>query len=194
MIAQLLIPASMILKHERILRDGTLFRFKTNPIDPSDPFQGRYVQLNFESDYIPSTAGINAVTPNPRERVYVTLDPDSDGFCKLTGWSRTKPESGNYLKLKYQGLEYDWREKNQALRCKGLRFDLPFDRYYMEENKAPHAEKMLSGARSNRFQPPSTNRVTNCWVTVRVLKGTARIEDLLIDGTPVRELVSQIDE
>lgn len=190
-IAQLLIPASMILKHERILRTGVLYRFKTRPVDPADPLQGRYVRLGFEHDYIPSTTGTNTVTPNRKEHVYVTLDSGADGFCELTGWSRTKPESGDYLKLKYWGFEYDWREENQALRCKGLRFDLPFNRFYMEESKAPRAEKMLPGFRGSLRQSPNTNLVTNCWVTVRVLNGEALIEDLLIDGTPIRELAGQ---
>ena len=54
---QLWVPASMILKHERVLREGMrvneLFRLRTQPFDPADPFQGRYVWLQFINDYIP---------------------------------------------------------------------------------------------------------------------------------------------
>ncbi len=37
-LAQLYVPASMIFRNERVIREGTAFKFKTAPIDPNDPF------------------------------------------------------------------------------------------------------------------------------------------------------------
>ncbi len=54
-VAQFAAVGSLIAKHERVLREGTVHRFRTRPIDPADPFQGRYVQLVYERDYIPGT-------------------------------------------------------------------------------------------------------------------------------------------
>jgi len=191
--AQLLIPASMILKHERILRTGTLYRFKTRPIDPADPFQGRYVQLGFKNDYIPA---INKNTPAPKrnEKVFVSLETGTDGLCVLKSWSRTHPKSGNYLKLKYTGTRNQWNRDTKKNTYLGLRFHLPFNRFYMDENKAPRAEKMVRGIRINLNEPANTNLVTNCWANVRVLNGAALIEDVLVDGTPIRELAARPPE
>lgn len=162
--AQLLIPAAMIVKHERILRTGELYRFKTRPIDPADPWQGRYVQLQFDEAVRYQTQSSQPV-PERNERVFVILGTDADGFCQIKGWSRTKPKSGNYLKLTYTGFP--------------LR--LPFNRFYMEESQAPRAETLAREA----------TRSTNCWANVRILNGDARIEDVLIGGTSLRELAGQ---
>ncbi len=187
--AQLLIPASMILKHERILRTGTLYRFKTRPIDPADPFQGRYVQLGFENDYIP---GINKNESSPKynERVFVRLGIETNGLCVLKSWSRTRPENNDYLKLKYRGSRSRWNRETRTSKHLGLRFELPFDRFYMEESKAPRAEQLVRSTRIDLFGE-NTNLVTNCWANVRVLNGAALIEDVLVDGTPIRELAAQ---
>lgn len=190
--AQLLIPASMILKHERVLRIGELYRFKTRPIDPSDPLQGRYIQLGFENDYIPVITGTNTVAPKCGERVYVTLAADTDSFCKLTGWSRKKPETNDYLKLKYSGYRNHWGRKTMICTTLGLGFELPFDHFYMNENKAPQAEQLTRRRRLGlQHGTENTNQYTNCWVNVRILNGTALIEDVLVDGTPIRELAAQ---
>jgi len=180
---QLLIPASMILKHEKVMRDGTLYRFKTRPFDPADPFQGRYVQLRFENDYI--VASTNAIEPARNERVYVTLDTDPNGLCKLTGWSRARPEQGDYLKLKYWGKKYNWSAKENSQRYPGLQFKLPFNRFYMEESKAPRAERLVRNRRIKFPRIKAEKPATNCWATVRILNGTGLIEDLLVDGTSI---------
>ena len=38
-LAQLFVPAKMILDREDVLSTGTAFNFKTRPIDPTDPFR-----------------------------------------------------------------------------------------------------------------------------------------------------------
>lgn len=177
---QLLVPASMILKHERILREGELYRFRTRPIDPADPFQGRYVRLGFENDYIPGT-NEKEQAPEHNDRVFVTLSTDAEGFCQMKGWSRTKPETGAFLKLTYSGPKHDWNRPTQKSTYKGLWFRLPFDRFYMEESKAPRAETLVREGTRN----------TNCWAAVRVLNGTALIENVYIAGTPIRELAAR---
>ena len=47
-LVQLVVPAKMIFDKEVILKTGTIYKFKTQPIDPSDPFRGKYVTLNYE--------------------------------------------------------------------------------------------------------------------------------------------------
>ena len=46
--AQWYVPSKMILDREDILKNGEEFKFLTQPIDPSDPFRGKYITLNSE--------------------------------------------------------------------------------------------------------------------------------------------------
>ena len=46
-LVQLFVPANMILEQEDILKNGTPYKFKTAPIDPYDPFRGKYVWLGY---------------------------------------------------------------------------------------------------------------------------------------------------
>jgi uncharacterized membrane-anchored protein len=60
---------------------------------------------------------------------------------------------------------------------------LPFDRYYMNESKAPQAESAYW----------SHSRRTNqaAYVSVRVLDGFAVLEDLYIDDTPIQDFLKK---
>jgi uncharacterized membrane-anchored protein len=45
---QLGVPAAMVLREEATLRGGAELRFRAGPVDPVDPFRGRYVALSLE--------------------------------------------------------------------------------------------------------------------------------------------------
>lgn len=60
----------------------------------------------------------------------------------------------------------------------------PFDRYYAGEKSAPRIE----GALQNR----GAGRQLDAWVAVRVLGCDAVIEDLFVDGRPVREYLEAL--
>ena len=42
-LAQISVPASMIWKRQRTLREGRLWKFRTAPVDPVDAMRGRYL-------------------------------------------------------------------------------------------------------------------------------------------------------
>lgn len=179
-LVQLAVPFSMIRDRENTLRNGELFKFKTRPIDPADPFQGRYVWLGYKDDYIPWPEG-QKTDLKYKESVYVILETDSEGFAKLTDWNRIRPTEGHYLKTRYMGIRSDWDRDIEHRIHKGLRFDLPFDRFYMEETKAPRAEVLARVA----------TRTTNCWAEVRILEGKAVLEDVMVGGQSIRELAAE---
>ncbi len=180
---QLAVPFTMIWSKEKILRDGELFRFKTRPIDPADPFQGRFVRLGFQNDYIPCPKDHKPELRH-KEAVYLILETGSDGFAKPVDWSREKPTDGNYLKTRYAGIRSDWNRDTRKRTHQGLRFAYPFNRFYMDETKAPRAEKLAREA----------TRSTNCWANVRILNGNAVIEDVFAEGKSLRELAAKKDE
>ncbi|VGO18402.1 GDYXXLXY domain-containing protein [Pontiella sulfatireligans] len=177
---QFAVPFKMIQGKENILRNGTEFKFKTRPIDPADPFQGRYVRLAYEDDYIP---GNKKQDPDLayKQPIYALLQTGEDGFAVFTGWSIEKPIGGHYLKTRSLGRKDTWNRETKKRTDKGLRIDLPFDRFYMDEAKAPRAEVLAREATRN----------TNCWASVRILAGKAVIEDVFAKGQSLRDLASK---
>ena len=51
-VAQIAVPAQMIFGREAILKAGTAYKFSTEPVDPSDPFKGKYITLNYDVNNI----------------------------------------------------------------------------------------------------------------------------------------------
>ena len=178
--AQFAVPFSMIQSRENILQNGELFRLKTRPIDPADPFQGRYVRLSFENNYIPYSEGDHPDI-DYKAPIYASIELGEDGFAHFTEWHREKPTKGHFLKTRALGRRREWNPGIEKSTYKGLRLDIPFDRYYMEEAKAPRAEQLTREATRN----------TNCWVNVRILNGKAVIEDVFAEGQSLRILAEE---
>jgi uncharacterized membrane-anchored protein len=178
---QLFVPFGMIRSQERILREGAVYRFLTQPIDPADPFQGRYVRLRIRSSHIacdPQSADLKH-----REPIYATLAVDGNGFAYFDDWSREPAAEGDYLETRYRGVIRQRENDSPAWATNGIRIDIPFDRFYMDEAKAPRAEALARDATRN----------TNCWVSVRVLNGKALIEDVYAGGESLRVLAAKKD-
>lgn len=171
---------TMIYGKEKVLRHGEAFRFKTRPIDPADPFQGRFVALGFEHNYITLPKG-NPADLHYREPIYASVETDDDGFARLTEWSRKRPTSGAYIKTRYIGPHNDWNAATHTSTNCGMNVDLPFDRYYMDEAKAPRAETAVREA----------TRSTNCWAEVRILSGRAVIDDVYVCGQSLRVVATK---
>lgn len=167
-IIQLTIPANMIYQHEKILRSGTQLKFKIEPIDPSDPFRGQYLEIKFDQDTI-HIARINDW--NSGEDIYVQFKVDSTkGFAHIVKISREKPQSQNdYVKAKV-GYVYD-----QTLRIK-----YPFEKFYMDEFKAPKAERAYSKL--------TQHTATDCYAIVNVIDGEAVLNDVVLNGKSIREI------
>ena len=138
-IVHLAVPMYMIRDKENTLQNGERFKFKTRPIDPADPFQGRYVLLGYKDDYIPWPKDKEPVLEH-KARIYVNIETGADGFARLTGWSLTEPDSGNYLTSRYLGRDWQWNPETRKREYRGLRVKISFDRFYMDEAKAPRAE------------------------------------------------------
>lgn len=166
-LAQLAVPGWMIAQREIVLDRGTAYKFRTAPIDPYDPFRGRYVWLNFEETSVRYTG--EGILTHGRP-FYVTIETGADGYARLVAADLHPPASGDYLQV-----ESHWIEGTM------LHVTLPFDRYYMNEKAAPAAE--IAVRENSRLQ----NR--NAYVTVRVLNGQAVLEGLFVDGVSIEEFL-----
>jgi len=185
-VAQFVVLAFNIVLHETILRKGEVCRFQTAPFDPFDAFRGQYVQLHFnvfekERSYFLSDA------PLPGKWHYLQIETDSFGFSVI---QRTSPKCdlpSPYVKVlvKYCYPYYisvkdaDGKSKSVDTGQYKVYCHLPFTRYYMPERLAPEAEKAYRTRRRGSDMPPAV-------AVVRVWKGRAVMEDLEIDGVPVR--------
>ncbi|HEY5622073.1 MAG TPA: hypothetical protein VIR77_05680, partial [Pontiella sp.] len=91
------------------------------------------------------------------------------------------PADGHFLKTRYTGRRIEWNRETEKIIYKGLRLDIPFDRFYMEEAKAPRAEALARDAM----------RSGDCWAAVRILDGKAVIEDVFAQGERLRDLAAK---
>ena len=172
-LAQLYAPAQMIFQRESVLKNGKEFKFKTQPIDPTDPFRGAYIWLNFqENSFKTDTTHIW----RRGQTVFVHLE-DSAGFAKIAGWSTIRPESGDYLKAT---VDYFSHYNNRDSMT--IHINYPFDRFYMDEEKSKPAENVY-------FDSLSDSTKTT-YAKVQILKGRAVLKDVMINDKSIRELVS----
>ncbi len=182
--AQLAVPAGMIARHEAALTHGVSLKFRTGIRDPYDPFRGRYVWLNFELSRLPTPLPVegdafNHQPTRSRQPLYVQFEPDADGFATVKAISTEKPAAGPYLRLPCRIYDH-----------KVARLDLPFDRYFMNEEAAPEAERRYREAiRENRRN--GDNWSDDNYARVKILDGTAALEALIVDGQPIEDLLEQ---
>ncbi|NVK22794.1 MAG: GDYXXLXY domain-containing protein [Kangiellaceae bacterium] len=177
-VLQLAIPAYMIWEQHNILTNGTLYKFQTRPIDPYDPFRGRYVTLRF-------SANQEAFNVKSKRRlakdtwVYAILDNDAQGYAAIQQVVVDKPRDGvDFVQVK---LAYTWFHKGEN---NDYHVVLPFDRYYAPESLAPEIEQAVWRRNDN-------SEVEDVYVAVKVLKGKATIEELFINQLPIREFLQE---
>lgn len=172
-IIQLAIPAKMIWDKERILETGKEFKFETAPIDPSDPFRGKYIVLQYKEN----TVQVDSEDPWVEgEKIYVILKTDAKGFAAIDNVSKEKPaDNTDFVRAKVQFTS--------GVHSKTLGISYPFDRFYMEESKAYDAEQAYL-----KSQLDSTKTT---YALVNIKNGEAVLKDVLIDGTSIAEIVKK---
>ncbi len=172
-LVQLFIPAKMIFDREDVLATGKEFKFRTQPIDPNDPFRGKFVSLQFSENSILIQNQIDWLN---NETVFVLLTISNDGFAKIQSVSKIKPlETVDFVKAKVdyiQNSDSTW-----------LFIEYPFTRFYMEENKAPMAEIVYNETVLD------TNISTYGLVSIK--DGEAVLKDVLINETSIQEIVKK---
>lgn len=99
--AQLGMCGYLIQRWESVLKRGQSYKFKTQAMDPYDPFRGRFVTIQLEKDYVVSEKPVDASQLMNGQAVYVTLATDPDGYSRFASCD-TKPPEGAvpYFKAK----------------------------------------------------------------------------------------------
>lgn len=168
-LAQLAIPGKMIWDSESALRGGTAYKFQTMPIDPYDPFRGKYITLRFQATHIRDSTN-NWASGEP---VNVVFNTDSAGFAAIDYLTREEPEEP-YLRTKVDYVNIGGE----------VFIRLPFNRFYMEESKAGPTEQYYAEATRD------TARV--CYALVSIGRGRAVISDVFIDDRSVKDIINDL--
>lgn len=174
-LVQWYVPAKMIVDQEAVLSEGKVYKFKTAPVDPADPFRGKYITLSFEENRF-DVSDFN-VWLNVHD-VYVSLT-DSAGFARIRNVSLTEPEDADYVKARVSYVT--------SYEPYRLFIEYPFERFYLEESKASEAEKIYWES-----QRGDSTQVT--YAVVSVKNGEAALTDVKINDRSIVDVVAEINQ
>ena len=168
LLAQLAVPAFMIWRQEMTLREGTMFKLETAPVDPYDAFRGRYVALSFKEESVSKSLAPEA---KKGDRLHARLQANAEGIARVVALSADKlPDS---VPVKVQWVSED------------IRLVFPFERFYMDEFKALPAEEAYR--QQNRREKPG-----KAHVTIRVRNGYAALENLYLEDQPILDYFKKL--
>lgn len=166
---QLFVPAQMIYEQEDALKSGRAYKFKTQPIDPSDPFRGKYIVLNYDLDSFKTEEDWSMYRGN----VYVYLRNDTEGYATIKTVSKTPLAITEDYVIAESNYNYG----------KQVNFDLPFNRFYMNESKAYDAEVSVRQAQRDTTK--------TCYGLVYIKNGRAVLKNVFIDNIPIQQYVEE---
>ena len=173
---QIYVPAKMVYDSELILDEGAVYKFKAAPVDPNDPFRGKYITLSYDIDAYEVDIRENW---ERGESVYVLLRRDEDGFAQVLMLSKDRPgEDVHYVKATV-GYVYNLSQGEDSLKKVNLNF--PFVRYYMEESKALPAEMA--------YRESTRDTSITTYALIHIKDGQPMIKNVMIGDVPIREIV-----
>jgi uncharacterized membrane-anchored protein len=115
--AQALLPLLLIAWNEQALASGTRVTLRTVPVDPIDPFRGRYVTLNYVISTAPAGYG-------PSATVYVPLREGDDAWLGGVPTSM-QPGEGTFIRGRVGSSG---------------RIEFGIERYFTDEDEAQRLE------------------------------------------------------
>ncbi len=167
-------PFSMIFQQERILKKGTPYRFRMEPVDPKDPFRGSYLALRFASPLLPADTSILE-----GQRVYVTLRTDTLGFASFDEVLAEEPADQPFIRTRLLYHSDD-----------GALVAVPenMQRYYLNEKLAPLAEEAYFRLLNASAEAPAA--IPSVFSIVRIWQGRPLIEEVFFEGKPLQEYLT----
>lgn len=172
---QLGVAARMVIQQEKVLQKGQVFLFKAAPVDPNDPFRGKYITLRFEAEQYEESENMNTWVAG--EETFVHLTTNILGFAEVYDLSKDPPQDDiPYFKAT---IEHVYIQDSQAK----ISLSFPFDRYYMEESKAPEAERV--------YREAFREAQEDIYAVVFVKEGKCVLEDVKIGDRSIKDLSAE---
>lgn len=169
--AQIFVPAQMIWTSENTIAKGRIWNFKTVPVDPVDPFRGKYIRLRYEVEQRSIPVAEN-MTFDKNQKVYGLLE-EHNGYADIYQIIISPPKDGRPY------ISVTTRDKAQG----SAYIEISFDKYFMEESLAKPAEDAVRAMRND-----STNVV---YAKVSVLNGEAVLQDVMVNDQTIAEYVRE---
>ena len=170
-------PLRTVLKFSFPASKGVAVRFRITAYDPYDPMRGRYVRLNLRDASrvrLPKKnrdLGFRAGQP-----VFAVLDITRPAIIDLVAERKDVPPGRFFLPVQYQWFIKDWDQKKKKSLKTGIHtVKLPFERFYLNEKKAPEAERLLQQRNSKAEL-----------IVIVYPDGIYRVKDLIVNGRNVR--------
>ena len=174
-------PMRTILRFSFPEGKGAEYRFPVTAYDPYDPMRGRYVRLDLRNmEKVRLTKGKKKSFFGD-QIIFAVLEKTPDGKTKvvdLVSDRKAVPAGKHFIPVKYRWYSHDYDDKKHKPLKTGIHMvKLPFERFYLNERKAPEAEKLLQ------------KRGSKAGLVVIVYPdGIYRVHDLLINGKSARGL------
>ncbi|MFT6335526.1 MAG: putative membrane-anchored protein [Halioglobus sp.] len=110
-LAQLYVPAKMIWNSESTIKDGKAYKFKTQPVDPYDPFRGKFIDLRYDVER--EKCDLNGLKNKKQQEIYkayAEIINKPNGFAEISKLTIDKQYlSGDYIEIKIKS-----RQKKQS--------------------------------------------------------------------------------
>ena len=170
--AQLLVPAKLIFDSEKTNSAGTIFKFKVGPVDPYDPFRGKYITLTFmDNSVIRDT--LEKFTYS--ESAFVLVEADSTGMAQVKSISHSTFPEPYYFEATVSSASVAYSDNFQTIRV-----EFPFNKFFLEETIAPGAETVYRETR---------NDTVPAYALVSILEGKAVLRDVIIRDSSIADVV-----
>ena len=172
---QWLVPLAGVWQQEQVLTRGRVVRIRCAAPDPYDPLRGRFLAVQLEPTEFPRPAGM---PEGKTTTAWATLKTDDQGLSTIASLSLEPVLDETVIKLVAQFPRWQSGKEN-------VRLEWPVDRFYVNEGIAAQADRRMATLFRDGKQPVAV---------LRVLEGRAVLEDLLLDGVSVRQIMSQPQE
>ena len=183
-VAQWYVPLSLVTRSEAVLSDGEEFRFKTQPVDPSDPFRGKYITLDYEASDVIVPDTVNHIYDTD-ETVFAAIGVDSAGYAFVDSLYTERPVDLSHPILKVRVMYASVRTGDMS---QFVRIIFPFERFYLEESKASEAEQVYWDSR--RF---NDSTATPTYALVRIADEHAVLVDVIVNDSSIVDIVRRMN-
>ena len=184
----------LVLRYERIVRNGTEFRLKCRAYDPYDPLRGRYLAMTVREECTNILFEVKEehLWRGTDEKAFVKLATTPDGgLYRVDAIAREPMDDGLWVKPASlwirDALGYSDKRKDEsddefkARRDKaGFKAVMSFpDQFFVNEKIAPEAEKLLR------------KKSDSAVAVYRAYDGRIVLTDIEIDGKPILSSVKE---
>ena len=161
----LALPAKMIYDQQNVFNEGTAYKFKCQPVDPNDPFRGKYVQLRFENIVVTDKEVMS------HDKFFGVVTVDNEGYARIEKVVNQYSDNLILLELDYPLFQND----------STATFTFPIDRLYMNENKAQSAEDLYRNALRDNSQ--------DVYAKIYISQGRYLLDDVYVDGVRLKDVL-----